>query len=293
MDETWMADAQPEADAFESLSADSLDAQTGTTYPSEGTGAGDLSFGDKQENQDLQGPEPEKSEALDSPPENLFDEAEENPQKEGEQAFTLAVKYNKQYRELNPEQARMYAQKGMKYESLEPSLNKLKYLAASTGASLTDVVDKLYAASDQLLMQKLLKRTGGDQVLADTLFQAEKEKQGKAYAAVVLSEKRAAATERYDTTQRLAGEFLELQKECPELDSFSKVPEMVAKAAALKGTRLMDEYLLYRHRQERLANAEAGRQKRTGEAAMGSQAGGGDDGLSAQVSAMLKGVWQG
>lgn len=287
MDETMIAETLPEADAFES-------GEEGAFFPE--TERNDLSGGaaGTEESEDdgrrLAGFDREPDEGKPS----LFDSEEEAGAENGERpAVTIPVKYNKQYRELTPEQATVYAQKGMKYESLEPSLNKLKYLAAASGKSLADVVERLYAASDEMLMQKLLQRTGGDKALADTLFRAEKEKHGKAYTSVLMSEQRAASAERFDTNNRLAGEFLELQKEFPELGSFDKVPEAVAKNAALKGTSLFSEYLLYRHREERRASDAIRRQKAAGEASLGKQGGSAGDGSSQQIEAMRRGVWQG
>ena len=57
-------------------------------------------------------------------------EAEEQPE-EG-----IPVKFNKQVRRLTTAEAAVYAQKGLKLDSLEPALSKLRYVAAASGRSL-------------------------------------------------------------------------------------------------------------------------------------------------------------
>lgn len=58
-------------------------------------------------------------------------------------AFSLAVKFNKQDYHLNLEEATAYAQKGMKFDTLEPMLDKLKTLAQQHGLGVRELVDTL------------------------------------------------------------------------------------------------------------------------------------------------------
>ncbi len=73
---------------------------------------------------------------------------ENEPTTEGETplqetAFSLPVKYNKQAYQLSLDEATAYAQKGMKYESLEPTLMQLSALAQGQGRSLTSYLQSL------------------------------------------------------------------------------------------------------------------------------------------------------
>lgn len=207
-------------------------------------------------------------------------------------AFTVPVKYNKQYRELTPEEAGVLAQKGMKYDALEPQLQKLRQMAAISGRSLSQMVDSIYQAGEALARQELLRRTGGDAALADQLMEARKLKGDKAFADALAAEQRDAQADRADTTRRLADDFLELQREFPDIARLDDIPDPVLEAAARKGTSLTAEYLLFRHREEqRIARARADG-KTAGDAAVGSmQDFGSSDGTPA-LSAMLKAIWE-
>lgn len=55
-----------------------------------------------------------------------------------ETAFSLPVKYNKQEYQLSLDEATVYAQKGMKYEQLEPTLLQLSALAKGQGRTLAE-----------------------------------------------------------------------------------------------------------------------------------------------------------
>jgi hypothetical protein len=60
-----------------------------------------------------------------------------------ESAFCLPVKFNKQDYQLTLEEATAYAQKGMKFDTVEPMLDKLKALAQQHGLGVRELVDTL------------------------------------------------------------------------------------------------------------------------------------------------------
>lgn len=60
-----------------------------------------------------------------------------------EETFRLPVKFNKQDYQLSVEEATAYAQKGMKFDTIEPMLNKLKELAQQKGTGLKELVEVL------------------------------------------------------------------------------------------------------------------------------------------------------
>lgn len=62
-----------------------------------------------------------------------------------EETFCLPVKFNKQDYQLSKDEATALAQKGMKFDTIEPMLHKLKNLAQQNGTSLGDLVDALCA----------------------------------------------------------------------------------------------------------------------------------------------------
>ena len=60
-----------------------------------------------------------------------------------EEAFRLPVKFNKQDYHLTLDEATAYAQKGMKFDTLEPMLDKLKTVAQANGFGVRELVDAL------------------------------------------------------------------------------------------------------------------------------------------------------
>lgn len=221
---------------------------------------------------------------------------EEQPTGEAEKdpapAFTIPVKYDKQYRELTPDEARAYAQKGMRYEALEPQLSKIRFVARQSGMSVESVLDGVYQASEAAARKKMLDKVGGDEQLADVLMEAWRVKNKAAYDDMLTAEAKAAETEAEDNNKRLADEFTELRREFPEIARIEDVPKAVMQAAVRSGRDLLSEYLLHTHKEsKRVAQAEA-QQAAAAKAATGSQTGGEPPAENPEITAMLSGVWR-
>ena len=155
----------------------------------------------------------------------------------------LTVKFNKQEYQLSAEEAVNYAQMGMKFQSVQPVLDKLKTLAGRDGQSLSDFVDALCG-------------------------------------------------EEQDVNQRLAREFCALREECPEVESFTSLPESVVQQAVESGTPLTLAYLRYcygEHTRIRRAEQQAAS---AAAASAGTQQGAASGIPDPAVEAMLRGVWQ-
>lgn len=227
-------------------------------------------------------------------PQETQGQADRDEAKDGAPApsFTVPVKYNKQYRELTPEEAGVYAQKGMKYDAMEPELTKLRQMAAVSGRSLGQMIGSIYKAGEELARQDCLRLAGGDQRLAELLLDAYCQKSGKAYGDMLAAEQKALEAEKVQDHDRLAGEFLELSRECPEIGSPGDLPDAVLEAAVRKGTSLTAEYLLYRHREER----RVARAEQDSRAACQAAAGSMQDFTASSdgpaLSAMLDGIWR-
>ena len=88
-----------------------------------------------------------ETDTCDTSPENIAGEGCETtePSSDGlqESAFCLPVKFNKQDYQLTLEEATAYAQKGMKFDTVEPMLDKLKTLAQQHGLGVRELVDTL------------------------------------------------------------------------------------------------------------------------------------------------------
>lgn len=272
MDETLMTEtAAPEATTPEAQAADTEAPGREAETQAETTAEGEARPGEGQ-------PAGEGQEAA--------DEAEAAP------VFTVPVKYNKQYRELTPEEASVYAQKGMRYEALEPQLAKVRFMAARSGQPLEAVIERMYEASENAVRQEMLNKVGGDEKLADELMDSWRLQNRKAYDDMVAAEAREAENEAEDNNKRLAAEFVELRREFPELDKIEDVPRTVLQAAVRSGRDLLSEYLIYTHKESRrVAQAEAQRAA-AAKASTGSQAGGNPPEETPEISALLAGIWR-
>lgn len=97
---------------------------------------------------------PEAEETATSPSETEAPSAPETPPQDG----GLTVKFNKQLRTLSRDEATNYAQKGLKYDAVEPLLNELREMAGREGQTLNDWVAAQRAqppTEDEVLVRRL------------------------------------------------------------------------------------------------------------------------------------------
>lgn len=204
----------------------------------------------------------------------------------------LPIRYKHQTKELTMEQARLYAQKGMKFDELSPMLEKLKRMAAAEGQSLTSWADALEESRNQERYRSLLRECYGDRELAKRLFQVQRDQGQARYEADARAE---ADTERQageELHRRLAAEFLELKGEFPEVPDFAALPKAVVETAVRRGISLTDAYLRHRHAEEKRIAAAKTAGERAARAAVGSQAAGAGETEDPAIDAMLAGVWR-
>lgn len=204
---------------------------------------------------------------------------------------TIPIQYNHESRELTLEEAQALAQKGLKFDELTPTLEKIRFLAAANGKSLQDMVDALVESQDKQVYQALLEECDGNESLANRLFEAEKAKRQSLYEDSRRQETAAAQKAKDDLAARLATEFLELKAEFPELSEFSAVPGSVLDMA-VKGVNLTDAYLRYQHTESKKAAAAEASQEAAAKASAGSQAAGGGETVNPTIDAMLAGIWR-
>lgn len=181
-----------------------------------------------------------------------------------EETFTdsLAVKFNKQTVTLSREDATRYAQKGMKYDSVEPLLATLKGVAAREGKSLAAWVEGV--AEADAVSQAGTESRPHEPVSGD---------EGDALAA------------------RLAEDYLILRREVPEVGGFDTLPPDALREAAESGISLLDAYLRHEHRERCRVAAEQAAQAAAAGRSIGSQAAGAAPEASTAERAMLRGVW--
>ena len=200
-------------------------------------------------------------------------EADSPPLTVGEQSPSapdfLEVKFNKQAVTLSREDATRYAQKGMKYDTVEPLLVTLREAAAREGKTLAAWVEGVAATARDTTPTPTDDPTHG----VEEPQQGTTENGGDALAA------------------RLAEDYLILRREVPEVGGFDTLPPETLREAAESGISLLDAYLRHEHRERcRIAAAQAA-QHAAAAAAVGSQADAAIPELSSAERAMLRGVW--
>ena len=90
-------------------------------------------------------------------PEGLPEEAAQEPS-----GPVIRAKYNKKELAFTEQQAVPLVQKGLKFESFEPSYRKLKRLALAEGAEVPELLDRLLKQSDEAAYQRALRECGGN-----------------------------------------------------------------------------------------------------------------------------------
>ncbi len=264
MDETLLttaADAQPEAEAVGEEPAAAQDAVT----------------------------EPETAATAATPAEEPEGSSEETVPPEDEAVF-FTVKHKKQIHSLSRDDAMDYAQKGMKYDDLQPLLESLKYVATSEGKTLAEFVEAIRSQHEDNLFLQLMDRCG-DEEIARELLEVEKGKHKAAFESLLEREKNEELETDEAVTQRMAEEFEVLRREFPQYTEFAKVPQSIVREAVEKGVTLLDAQLRYEHRQRIKAENARAAQTAAAKASTGTQMSAGIERGSPVEAALMKGLW--
>ena len=219
-------------------------------------------------------------------------EAEQDVQPDDGHPIVIPVRYNHESRELSLEEAQMLAQKGLKFDELSPTLDKIRYLAAANGKSVQEMVDALAESQDKQLYQSILEECGGNEALAKRLYESEKDKWNARYASVKEEDTKAPERDKEDLTARLANEFVELKAEFPDMAEFRQGPQTVVDMAVNKGISLTDAYLRYQHSEQKKASAAKAAQDAAAKATPGSHAAGSGETANPTIEAMMAGIWK-
>lgn len=162
-----------------------------------------------------------------------------------QQQGVLTVKFNHQTRSLSHDEAVQLAQKGLKYEAIEPMMNSLRQAATVRGIPMAQLAAEWQAHAEAMRFSDAVRRCGGNEQTAVQLMRAE--------AAAAKRQSEASVTD------RLAAEWMELQHAVPDVASIDDLPAEVLQAAAQGRHSLLDGYLRYQNaeriRIERAKNA--------------------------------------
>lgn len=195
---------------------------------------------------------------------------QDNTEVSEEPAPVIRVKYNKQEREYSLDDAKPLVEMGLKYESFKPSYEKLKFLASTTGQSVSDLIDSLVTSNEQALYEQILKKANGNEEIAKELFEAKKSERQRKFDELKAQESEREKQEKEAEKNRLADEFIELKSEVGTFNEFSDVPKSVLKIAAKKGISLLDAYLRYERAERKKAEAVKAKQTEAAKTSTGS-----------------------
>jgi len=200
----------------------------------------------------------------------------------------LTTRYNHEVKRLNREEAEDLVQIGM---HSKPHLDRLRYFAAlSGGASLKSALDKLISAQENVIRADISKKVS-DPDLVETLVATKlaefKEKAGQQAQA----EKEAHNAEGDNINRRLATEFVELQKDFPEVTAFDALPKAVKREAAEGNIPLKYAYALHLQREQAKITAAEKAAKTAATASTGSAKSDVADGTNPEIAQMMSALW--
>lgn len=190
------------------------------------------------------------------------------PETTPEKATGLTLKFNKETREIPYEQAVVLAQKGLKFDKIYGDFTRLKALAAKSGKSISEYITEIEENELSRRKAQLLEGCGGNEELAEHVLSLEN-----------------AAEKAGDTDA-----FSLLQREFPEISSPEDLPDEVRETVDLLGGNLLSAYLLYNHRQQRLADAARLKSEESRNASVGSKQSHTPEN-SGGVEEFIKGIW--
>lgn len=205
----------------------------------------------------------------------------------------ITVKHNHQFRQLTAEEAVSYAQKGIHYEeTVAPMMEKLRFVSAGSGKTVSELVDGLMAANEEAMHNRFLEEAHGDESVARRLLEHERARLKAAYESSVQTEREQEQQAEQSLTDRLAAEFLEIQGDFPDIKEFKEIPQSVVNEAIGKNISLYDAYLRHHYSEQKRINQNKAAQEAAAKATTGSQADTPNSGESDPlISAMMSGVW--
>ena len=216
----------------------------------------------------------------------------EEPPAEEAPSEPFTVRFRHRDVELTREDATAYAQKGLLYTELQPTIDTLRRLAAGAGKSVAELVASIAEANEKAMKERFLREAHGDTSVAERLMQVERTRLQAAYDSSIAAEKEAEETATRTLNERLATEFCELQAEFPNLKEFKDIPQAVVNEAINKNKSLVDVYLRYHFKEQKKIAANNASRQAAAAASVGSKAANPPtETVSPVMEAMLAGVY--
>ncbi len=123
---------------------------------------------------------------------------------------------------FTPEQIAGFIEKSERFDLIDPEYNRLKGMAEKAELSVEEFLNSLENRTKENRRSTLLQKCSGDEELADYILGLEENRSSKTDAA-----------------------FKEVQRYFPNIKNIDEIPSEVFKAASVKGSNLLNEYLRY------------------------------------------------
>ena len=200
----------------------------------------------------------------------------------------LTTRYNHEVKRLSREEAEDLVQIGM---HSKPQLDRLRYFAVLSGDETAKAaLEKLITAQENVIRADISKKVS-DPELVETLVASKlaefKEKAGQQAEA----EKEAHNAKGDNINRRLASEFVELQKDFPDITAFDSLPKAVKREAAEGSIPLKYAYALYLQREQAKITAAERAAKAAASASTGSSKSDVADGTNPEIAQMMSAIW--
>ena len=184
---------------------------------------------------------------------------------DGTPAPFMTVQHNHEDLNLTEAEATDWIQIGMASKAM---LETARRAAALKGMDVKSFIESFEKAEDDAYRAELEAKHGDDIDTINGLMELYQSKKNDKVKAAEAEANRQEQERKNNLESRLADEFIELQKEFPEVEQFGDLPKSV-KSAAANGQNLLSEYLRFKHSEAKKAEAakataEAAKQASTG-----------------------------
>ena len=199
----------------------------------------------------------------------------------------LSIQFNHEDKALTREEATTMAQKGYAYDEL---YSKIHRAATLQGKDVKAFIDGFEKAQDDAYRAELEAKFGDDTETIESLMELYNSKKESTVKAAQSELERQKKEQQDNLESRLADEFIELQKEFPDIKDFSALPSSVKKAAA-DGKNLCDAYLRHLHTENKKIEAAKASAEAAKKASGGNLKGTPEQEQSAFMTAFMHGLY--
>lgn len=193
----------------------------------------------------------------------------------------ITVKYNHKQSKISLKDAADMIQKNMYAQS---SLEKLRFMAASQGTTLPDLVNNIFEQNEKNEINRIKELYADNDEEFLNALNKRREQNEDAFLKMLAKE------DEPNLNERLADEFIELAEEFPECDNILDLPDEVIKEAAESEKSLLYCYLLYKNKEQQKLNAIAKKEEENLLSSAGNLSSSDTGGEDPVILAMLKGI---